>query len=93
LGRGPLYFQGLLHPAEVREEVIQMTTETAAPKEQNAKAVAQAALKDLPDDATLNQVLDAIEMRGKILRGLQEAAEGKGLTEDEARARLKKWCK
>ena len=70
-----------------------MTTDTAPPKAQSAKDLAQAVLKELPDNATLNQVLDAIEMRGKILRGLQEAAEGKGLTEDEARARLKKWRK
>ncbi len=70
-----------------------MTTDTAAPKGQSAKDLAQAVLNDLPDSATLNQVLDAIEMRGKILRGLHEAADGKGLTEDEARAQLKKWRK
>ncbi len=70
-----------------------MTTDTASPKAQSAKDLALAVLKELPDNATLNQVLDAIEMRGKILRGLQEAAVGKGLTEDEARARLKKWRK
>ncbi len=70
-----------------------MTTDTAAPKGQSAKDLAREVLNDLPNNATLNQVLDAIEMRGKILRGLQEAADGKGLTEDEARARLKKWRK
>ncbi len=70
-----------------------MTTDTAAPKGQSAKDLAQEVLNNLPNNATLNQVLDAIEMRGKILRGLQEAADGNGLTEDEARARLKKWRK
>jgi len=39
-----------------------MTTETAMPKGQNAKELVRAVLQNLPDNASLDEILDAIEV-------------------------------
>ena len=62
-----------------------MTAETMC----NAKDAARAAIDALPDDATWEDVADAIVLRQKIDRGLMEVAEGHCIEDEEVWGRLK----
>ncbi len=67
-----------------------MTTETeTAP--QSAKDLVRAALESLPDDATLDDILDEVYVQEKIRQGVQDAKAGRSFTTDEVRALLAKW--
>ncbi len=70
-----------------------MTAGTLDAKANNAKELVKMVLQSLPDNASLDEILDAIEVQGIIQRGLRESQEGHVLTESEARARLSKWLK
>lgn len=50
-------------------------------------------IKQLPDDVSVEDILDAIYVRQKISKGLKDSEEGKVYTTDEARAILEKWLK
>ncbi|MCU0703430.1 MAG: hypothetical protein MUF18_05580 [Fimbriiglobus sp.] len=45
----------------------------------------------MPDDATVEDILEALYVRQKIDTGLKDIAEGRTLTHDEAKKRLGKW--
>ncbi len=70
-----------------------MTAGTIETKSDNAKELVKAVLQSLPDNATLDEILDAIEIQGILQQGRRESADGRVLTESEARARLSKWLK
>ena len=48
-------------------------------------------IRRLPDDVTLAEIMDALYLRMKIARGLEEIEEGKGVPHEQALARLRKW--
>ena len=48
-------------------------------------------LKGLPEDATLEDVQYRIYVRQRIARGEAEANEGQTLSQDEVKARLRRW--
>ncbi len=50
-------------------------------------------IKKLPENADYNDIFEAIYFQQKIEIGLQELEEGKGISHDEVRERLKKWLK
>jgi len=48
-------------------------------------------IKSLPDDASMEDIIEAIYVRKKIEKGLKDSEEGKLYTHEEARELLKKW--
>jgi predicted transcriptional regulator len=50
-------------------------------------------IKSLPDDITMEDIIEAIYVRQKIERGLKDSQEGKSYTHEEAKERLAKWLK
>lgn len=47
----------------------------------------------LPDNVTIDQVIDRIIMLDKIEQGIKDAEEGNVYTTEEVKARLDKWLK
>lgn len=50
-------------------------------------------LKNLPDDISVDEIIEAIYVRQKILKGLKDSKEGNLYTHEEAREILEKWLK
>ncbi len=50
-------------------------------------------IKNLPDDSTMEEIIEAIYVRQKIEKGLKDSEEGKLFTHEEAKERLAKWLK
>ena len=50
-------------------------------------------LSKLPEDLTVDQVIDHLIFVDKVQKGLDDAANGGTHTKQEARNRLKKWLK
>jgi hypothetical protein len=48
-------------------------------------------LEGLPDKFSLDELLDRVFLLQKIEVGLQQSAEGKTISTNEAKERLKKW--
>jgi len=63
-------------------------TETAS---QSAKALVRAALESLPENATIDDILDEVYVQEKIRQGIQDAKAGQSFSTDEVRALLAKW--
>jgi len=74
----------------MRPEVDNMTTETGATTPPT-KDVVRAILKALPDDATLDDVVEAIYLRKRLARADCELAEGKIFTQEEVEEFARKW--
>ena len=51
------------------------------------------AIKDLPDDAGVEDALDRLYLLYKVERGLRQADQGELLTQEELRERMAKWRK
>jgi len=49
------------------------------------------AIRQLPDDVSVEDILEALYVRQKIETGLRQHAAGQTLTHDEAMKRLGKW--
>jgi len=50
-------------------------------------------IKTLPDDVTMEDIIEAIYVRQKIEKGLKDSEEGRLYTHEEAKERLEKWLK
>jgi hypothetical protein len=50
-------------------------------------------IKNLPDNAKTEDILEAIYVRKKIEKGLKDSEEGRLFTHQEAKERLSKWLK
>ena len=48
-------------------------------------------IKGLPDDISMEDIIEAIYVRKKIEKGLKDSEEGNLYTHDEAKELLKKW--
>jgi predicted transcriptional regulator len=48
-------------------------------------------IREMPDDASVLDVMAELYVRRKIERGLAEIDEGKGVPHDDAKRRLAKW--
>jgi predicted transcriptional regulator len=57
------------------------------------KAKIKKSIDSLPDNLTVDQVIDRIILLDKIEQGLKDVEEGKVFTTEEAKAKLKKWLK
>ncbi len=50
-------------------------------------------LKNLPDDISMEDIIEAIYVRKKIEKGLKDSEEGNLYTHEEAKELLKKWLR
>jgi predicted transcriptional regulator len=50
-------------------------------------------LNNLPENVTIDQVIEHLVVVDKVQRGLNDSAEGKVYSKEEAREKLKKWLK
>jgi predicted transcriptional regulator len=50
-------------------------------------------LNNLPENVTIDQVIEHLVVVDKVQRGLNDSAEGKVYSKEEAREQLKKWLK
>jgi len=57
------------------------------------KQVAIEAIKRLPDESSLEDVMDEINFVAQVLEGLKDAEDGKTLTTEELLERVEKWAK
>ena len=57
------------------------------------KAKIKKSIDSLPDNMTVDQVIDRIILLDKIEQGLKDVEEGKVFTTKEAKAKLNKWLK
>jgi predicted transcriptional regulator len=48
-------------------------------------------IKNLPDDISMEDIIEAIYVRKKIEKGLKDSEEGNLYTHEEAKELLKKW--
>ena len=48
-------------------------------------------ISELPDDVSLEEILDAVILRLKVERGRRQIEEGRGISHGEAKERLAKW--
>jgi predicted transcriptional regulator len=57
------------------------------------KAKIKKSIDSLPDNMTVDQVIDRIILLDKVEQGLKDVEEGKVFTTEEAKAKLNKWLK
>jgi len=50
-------------------------------------------IKNLPNDVSMEDIIEAIYVRQKIEKGLKDSKEGRLFTNEEAKERLAKWLK
>jgi len=50
-------------------------------------------IKNLPEDISLEDIIEAIYVRQKIEKGLKDSKEGNLYTHEEAKEHLEKWLK
>jgi len=50
-------------------------------------------IQNLPDDISMEDIIEAIYVRKKIEKGLKDSKKGKLYTHEEAKERLAKWLK
>lgn len=48
-------------------------------------------IEELPDTATMEEILHKIYVRARIEEGIKELDEGKGVTHDQAMEQINKW--
>lgn len=56
-----------------------------------AKQLVAQVLEQLPDDASMDEILYRLYVRDRIVQGLESARPEGALSHDEAKARLSKW--
>lgn len=57
------------------------------------KEIAKQVIDSLPEDANLDQIMQALYVTRKFKKGVQEIEEGKGIPHDEVKRLLEKWLK
>lgn len=50
-------------------------------------------IKKLPNNVSMEEIIEAIYVRQKIKRGIKDSEEGRVFTHEEAKERLEKWLK
>ena len=57
----------------------------------NAKAAAQHVIDSLPKNVSMDDVIHALYVATKFDRGEREIRSGKGISDNDAKSRMKKW--
>ena len=55
------------------------------------KDIAQQVIDTLPDESSMDDIIHALYLYMKFDHGEQEIRQGKGISHEEAKARLSKW--
>ena len=50
-------------------------------------------IKNLPDDVSMEDIIEAIYIRQKNEKGLEDSEKGRTITHEEAKERLARWLK
>jgi predicted transcriptional regulator len=58
---------------------------------QTPKEATQQLLDVLPDDVSMDTIMAELYVKAKVLRGLDQAARGEFVSQEEAKKRLAKW--
>lgn len=59
----------------------------------NVKGTAKSIIESLPNPVSMDDVIHALYVASKFDRGEREIRAGKGISDEDARKRLKKWQK
>lgn len=57
------------------------------------KEIAKQVIDTLPKGATLDDIMHALSVRAKFAKGEQKIRDGKGISHQVAKRRLRKWIK
>jgi hypothetical protein len=57
------------------------------------KELAQSVISTLPQDASMEDIMQALYIRAKLERAEKSIAEGRGISHAQAKQRLQKWLK
>ena len=60
---------------------------------ENVKEATIDIIKSLPEQCTLDDIMEVLWLRRKILIGQQQLLSGQGITHEEAKKRLEKWLR
>jgi len=60
---------------------------------QKFKQITHKLIEKLPDDVSLDDIMEALRVQKKILTGREQIHAGMGITHEEAKRRLEKWLK
>lgn len=66
-------------------------TETREVKDMSIKGKVIKLIQELPEDATMEDILYKLYVRAKIEEGLNELNEGQGIPHNEAMEKISKW--
>ena len=55
------------------------------------KDLAKQVIDALPDEATIDDIIQALYVREKYERGLREVREGRGIPHDEVKRQMQEW--
>lgn len=55
------------------------------------KELAKSVIDKLPDEANMDDIIHALYVRIKFERGIQEIEDGKGVSYEEAKKRMRSW--
>ena len=58
---------------------------------ESLKNQAISALQHLPDDATMDQIMETIYVQQKMITGITQLDQGESISHEEMKVRLKKW--
>ena len=50
-------------------------------------------IQRLPDECSMDDIIETLWIRKKIMKGQEQIKAGKGISHEEAKKRLKKWLK
>lgn len=56
------------------------------------KEIAKHVIESLPDESTLDDIIHALYLKAKFERGEAEIRRGEGISDEDARKRLRKWA-
>ena len=59
----------------------------------NTKELVLRAVKDLPDNALVEDAMERLLLLAKIERGIEQSGAGETISHDEVKQRLSKWLK
>jgi hypothetical protein len=57
------------------------------------KELAKKVIDTLPDEANMDEIIHALYIRAKFDNGIDQINEGKGISHEEAKKRMREWVK
>ena len=57
------------------------------------KDIARQVIAALPDDASMDDIIQALYVREKFERGLRQVRDGEGIPHDDVKRQMQKWAR